>query len=113
MRAVAARRTAHSRPGKGPQWEARGDDQGIARIFAGVRHPHRRAGRRTACAWLAPDLVRHSPNRGSRALVTSPAFSELALPAALLEALSSLGYAAMLPVQARTLPAILAGRDVL
>ena len=45
--------------------------------------------------------------------MTPPAFSELSLPAALLEALRALGFASMLPVQARTLPAILAGRDVL
>jgi len=41
------------------------------------------------------------------------AFSNLPLPSALLEALEALGFAGMLPVQERTLPAILAGRDVL
>jgi ATP-independent RNA helicase DbpA len=41
------------------------------------------------------------------------AFSDLPLPSALLEALGSLGFAGMLPVQERTLPSILAGRDVL
>jgi ATP-independent RNA helicase DbpA len=41
------------------------------------------------------------------------AFSDLPLPSALLEGLDTLGFAGMLPVQAQSLPAILAGRDVL
>ncbi|HVZ33953.1 MAG TPA: ATP-dependent RNA helicase DbpA [Polyangiaceae bacterium] len=40
------------------------------------------------------------------------AFSALSLPPALLEALESLGYSEMLPVQAQALPVMLAGRDV-
>jgi ATP-independent RNA helicase DbpA len=40
-------------------------------------------------------------------------FSELPLPAPLLEALSLLGFDQPLPVQAQSLPALLAGRDVL
>jgi ATP-dependent RNA helicase DbpA len=42
-----------------------------------------------------------------------PSFSKLPLPAPLLEALGSLGFTQMLPVQAQSLPAILSGRDVL
>ncbi|HEU4579124.1 MAG TPA: ATP-dependent RNA helicase DbpA [Polyangiaceae bacterium] len=41
------------------------------------------------------------------------AFAELPLPPALHQALQLLGYSRMLPVQARALPSILAGRDVL
>jgi ATP-independent RNA helicase DbpA len=40
------------------------------------------------------------------------AFSALPLPLALLEALESLGYSELLPVQAQALPVLLAGRDV-
>ena len=40
-------------------------------------------------------------------------FSSLGLPSSLLEALGSLGYDAMTAVQARTLPSILARKDVL
>jgi ATP-dependent RNA helicase DbpA len=40
-------------------------------------------------------------------------FSALPLPGSLLEGLSSLGFVRLLPVQAQSLPAILAGRDVL
>ena len=42
-----------------------------------------------------------------------PAFADLPLPRALLEALDLLGYPSMLPVQAQALPSILAGRDAL
>ena len=42
-----------------------------------------------------------------------PSFSKLPLPAPLLEALGSLGFTQMLPVQEQSLPAILSGRDVL
>ena len=40
-------------------------------------------------------------------------FSTLGLPAALLENLSSLGYVSMTPIQAQSLPHILAGKDVI
>ncbi len=40
-------------------------------------------------------------------------FSTLALPDALLQGVSALGFDAMTPVQAQSLPAILAGRDVI
>src|SRR6185436_7553994 len=40
-------------------------------------------------------------------------FSKLPLPSTLLEGLRSSGFDALTPVQARSLPAILAGRDVL
>jgi ATP-dependent RNA helicase DbpA len=40
-------------------------------------------------------------------------FDTLSLPPALLQGLDALGYAAMTPVQAQALPAILAGRDVI
>src|SRR5690606_28472693 len=43
---------------------------------------------------------------------TAPAFSTLALPDALLQGVHALGYAAMTPVQAQSLPAILEGRDL-
>jgi ATP-independent RNA helicase DbpA len=42
-----------------------------------------------------------------------PNFPELPLPPALLQALETLGYTEMTPVQAEGLPAILAGRDVI
>ena len=41
-----------------------------------------------------------------------PAFASLTLSAALLQALEALGYTRMTPIQARSLPLILAGRDV-
>jgi ATP-independent RNA helicase DbpA len=41
------------------------------------------------------------------------AFSSLALPAALLATLDELGYASMTPIQAQSLPSLLAGRDVI
>src|SRR5688572_23317466 len=43
----------------------------------------------------------------------TPDFSLLGLPPTLLEAMVSLGFARMTPVQACTLPDVLAGRDVL
>jgi len=44
---------------------------------------------------------------------TSPAFAELGLPQALLATLSELGYEAPSPIQSATIPALLAGSDVL
>jgi ATP-independent RNA helicase DbpA len=43
----------------------------------------------------------------------SPAFSTLSLPDALLDTLSELGYHTMTPIQAQSLPSLLAGRDVI
>src|SRR5690606_16914963 len=43
----------------------------------------------------------------------TPAFSSIPLPPALHAALESLGYATMTPVQAASLPAIIAGRDLI
>jgi ATP-dependent RNA helicase DeaD len=43
----------------------------------------------------------------------STSFSELGLPPALLEALSAVGYETPSPIQAQTIPPLLAGRDVL
>ncbi len=43
----------------------------------------------------------------------TPAFSSIPLPPALHAALESLGYATMTPVQAGSLPAIIAGRDLI
>jgi ATP-independent RNA helicase DbpA len=45
--------------------------------------------------------------------VSNPAFSELDLKAQLLHNLDELGYAAMTPVQAQSLPAILGGSDLI
>jgi ATP-independent RNA helicase DbpA len=45
--------------------------------------------------------------------MTALAFSSLKLPASLLEALDSLGFTEMTPVQAQALPEILAGKDVI
>ena len=45
--------------------------------------------------------------------VTSIAFSSLALPAGLVDNLSTLGYAHMTPVQAQSLPPVLAGKDII
>lgn len=42
-----------------------------------------------------------------------PQFSELGLPDALLKALATVGYETPSPIQARTIPPLLAGRDVL
>ncbi|MGJ4803601.1 ATP-dependent RNA helicase DbpA [Luteimonas sp. SDU82] len=44
---------------------------------------------------------------------TAPAFTILDLPPALLLGIDALGYAAMTPVQAQSLPVILSGRDVI
>ena len=44
---------------------------------------------------------------------TAPAFDTLALPEALLQGVDALGYEAMTPVQAQSLPAILEGRDLI
>ncbi len=46
-------------------------------------------------------------------IVTSTAFSSLALPAGLVDNLSTLGYAHMTPVQAQSLPPVLAGKDII
>ncbi|MDQ8038391.1 MAG: DEAD/DEAH box helicase, partial [Pedobacter sp.] len=43
----------------------------------------------------------------------APAFSTLQLPAALLTTLKELGYETMTPIQAASLPSLLAGRDVI
>ena len=43
----------------------------------------------------------------------TPAFSSIPLPAALHASLETLGYATMTPVQAASLPAIIAGRDLI
>ena len=43
----------------------------------------------------------------------SPAFSTLSLPDALLDTLNELGYLSMTPIQAQSLPSLLAGRDVI
>ncbi|HEX4869384.1 MAG TPA: ATP-dependent RNA helicase DbpA [Moraxellaceae bacterium] len=43
----------------------------------------------------------------------SAAFSSLALPSPLLATLDELGYATMTPIQAQSLPSLLAGRDVI
>ena len=45
--------------------------------------------------------------------MTQPPFSDLPLQPALLDNLTSLGYTRMTPIQARSLPSILAGEDVL
>ncbi|MBH0059063.1 ATP-dependent RNA helicase DbpA [Pseudoalteromonas sp. SWXJZ94C] len=45
--------------------------------------------------------------------MTSTAFSSLALPAGLVDNLSTLGYAHMTPVQAQSLPPVLAGKDII
>ncbi len=44
---------------------------------------------------------------------SSPAFADLGLPQSLLATLSELGYEAPSPIQSATIPALLAGRDVL
>jgi len=46
-------------------------------------------------------------------MTTTPAFDSLPLPPALLQGVAALGYTGMTPVQARSLPAILDGRDVI
>src|SRR5690606_14154937 len=46
-------------------------------------------------------------------MTTATSFTTLALPAALLQGIDALGYSAMTPVQAQSLPAILEGRDVI
>src|SRR3954462_3638600 len=51
--------------------------------------------------------------RMTASAANSADFSSLPLPSALLEGVSALGFVALTPVQARSLPAILAGRDVL
>lgn len=45
--------------------------------------------------------------------MTQPAFNTLPLLPALVANLDSLGYTAMTPIQAESLPAILEGRDVI
>nr|WP_247655324.1 MULTISPECIES: ATP-dependent RNA helicase DbpA [unclassified Pseudoalteromonas] len=45
--------------------------------------------------------------------VTSTAFSSLALPAGLVDNLSTLGYSQMTPVQAQSLPPVLEGKDII
>ena len=45
--------------------------------------------------------------------MTSTAFSSLSLTAELLANIESLGYQAMTPIQAQSLPAILKGADIL
>lgn len=45
--------------------------------------------------------------------MSQPVFSSLSLQPALLETLDSLGYKTMTPVQAQSLPVVLAGRDVI
>jgi len=59
----------------------------------------------------------NSPFRSSNPHVTAensvPSFQELGLPAPVLEALSALGYESPSPIQARTIPLLLEGRDVL
>jgi len=45
--------------------------------------------------------------------MTAPAFSTLPLSPALLQGVDALGYAAMTPIQAQALPAILDGRDLI
>ncbi|WP_171038460.1 ATP-dependent RNA helicase DbpA [Pseudoalteromonas sp. S3178] len=45
--------------------------------------------------------------------MTSTAFSSLALPAGLVDNLSTLGYAHMTPVQAQSLPPVLEGKDII
>ena len=49
----------------------------------------------------------------SAATAAAPAFAQLSLQPALLDNLQSLEYLAMTPIQAQSLPAILAGKDVL
>ena len=46
-------------------------------------------------------------------IVTSTAFSSLALPAGLVDNLSTLGYSQMTPVQAQSLPPVLEGKDII
>ncbi len=46
-------------------------------------------------------------------MIPATAFSSLALPNELVENLSTLGYAQMTPVQAQSLPEILAGKDII
>ncbi|MDO6637188.1 ATP-dependent RNA helicase DbpA [Pseudoalteromonas carrageenovora] len=45
--------------------------------------------------------------------MTSTAFSSLALPAGLVDNLSTLGYSQMTPVQAQSLPPVLEGKDII
>lgn len=56
---------------------------------------------------LLPAACDHVP------MNTSAAFSTLALPPALLQGVDALGYSAMTPIQAQSLPPILEGRDVI
>src|SRR5690606_30739274 len=56
-----------------------------------------------ACAWRWP--------RGRPKVMSS--FAELPLLAALQESVAALGYAEPTPIQAKSLPAILAGKDVI
>jgi len=45
--------------------------------------------------------------------VNSPDFSDLGLAPGLFENLAALGYATMTPIQAQSLPSIVAGKDVI
>ena len=62
----------------------------------------------------ALDLLSCAPHRTAiPTIVTTSAFAELPLDSALLINLDSLGYHAMTPIQAESLPHILAGRDMI
>lgn len=63
---------------------------------------------------LGCDFLAHCRPSGNRTTALSKiSFSTLELPPELLKNLSSLGYAAMTPIQAKSLPPILAGQDVI
>ena len=64
------------------------------------------------CYTVASQIFNHPPNN-SGFPVTHTLFSSVGLPPAQIDNLASLGYLHMTPIQALSLPAALAGKDLI
>jgi len=62
--------------------------------------------------YFLSDSQRPTPSHATSPLMETPPFSELGLPASLLEAIETLGYERPSPIQAMSIPAALQGRDL-
>ena len=58
-------------------------------------------------------VLSDSPMSDTPAIAAAPTFADLGLPAPLLKALNDVGYETPSPIQAQTIPLLLAGKDVL
>ena len=73
----------------------------------------KKAARKAAAALNPPPTPAHAPTAAADASAAAITFDQLGLPESLLQAVRLAGYPNPTPIQARTIPLLLAGRDVL